>query len=417
MKLVRRFITVLIIFLCSSFILLIIFLNYKLYATTSFVNTEGVAVNNGLIKQLNYLQKEMQNGAAEKMQQYYPEGFVFTEAVYGLSWAAVADVIPHNTSLYIKASNEMNWCYKSINSEKGKNRFDKTLPIPYGAYYTGWCNYLLGRKLKTEDIGARHPVEIRDFKNACQQIDSNIRRAIYPESYPGYSWPADVFVAVACLALHDEIFEPEYQQVVVEWLTKVKSHPDKNGFIPYAAAPDGTLKENARGSSESLILNFLYDIDTGFANIQFKLYQQQFLDYRFGLPGIREFPKGNTNTGDVDSGPVVLGMGSAATIVGLKVLTQYHDSLHAIPLRNSLETFGIAFESETEKKYLFGAWPMADVFLAWAHTNETQQTNALNAPSNWRITFQLYSITLLILFAGSIYLLLKRNKRIVTHRI
>jgi len=72
------------------------------------------------------------------MQLYYPEGFLFSNAVYALSWAEVASAINDASPLYNEASEEITWAIDAINSEKGKARFDTSLQLPYGAFYTGW---------------------------------------------------------------------------------------------------------------------------------------------------------------------------------------------------------------------------------------------------------------------------------------
>jgi hypothetical protein len=343
------------------------------------------------------------------MQQVYPEGFVFTQAVYGLSWIELAAELDHNSQLYKEARQEISYALNEIQSPQGRNRFDQTLPIPFGAYYAGWDNYLLGKKLSLEGPSERNIEEIEQFKNTCKQIDSVLQTTVYPESYKGYSWAADVFVAVASLKLHDQLFDPLFEQHIQSWLNKVKASTDKNGFIPYASTTDGKPLEIARGSSESLILNFLIDIDTAFAKQQFALYKEKFLDHRFGLPGIREFPSGNENTGDVDSGPVILDMGSAATIVGMRILALYHDSTNAVAIRNGIEAFGLAYSNAEEKKYLLGQWTMADVFITWGHTTEITKQQALNASTNWRLSFQLYSLLFIAILILLLRLLFRKN--------
>jgi len=40
------------------------------------------------------------------------------------------------------------------------------------------------------------------------------------------------------------------------------------------------------------MLNFLYEIDPSFAKQQFEIFDDLFKDSRFGLPGIRQYPRG-----------------------------------------------------------------------------------------------------------------------------
>jgi hypothetical protein len=404
-KAVRIFFSCILLFLVS----ILLYINYKLYYQPSFTNIAQHNINEDLLNELQFLKQSLHNDAADKMQLYYPEGFLFSNAVYALSWIEVASAINDTSLLYNEAHQEINWAIDVINSDKGKARFDTSLQLPYGAFYTGWSNYVLGKKLSIERESFRDSAEINEFKLKCDQINNVISKTIYPESYKDYSWPADVFVCVAALSLHDKLFPPKYQSSIREWLGKVKMNLDSNGFIPYSSDKNGKPIEMARGSAESLMLNFLFEIDPGFGRKQFNLYEAKFLDYRLGLAGIREFPKGTENTGDVDSGPVIFQMGSAATIVGLRVMALYNDSTSAIAIRNGLEAFGFPFTGEDGKKYLLGKWPMADIFIAWSHTLEINKDHKLSTSENWRTAFQLYSLLCLTIFILLLTVIWKRR--------
>jgi len=405
LKAARIFFGCLLFFLTSG----LLYINYKLYYQPSFTNIAQCNINEDLLNELQFLKQSLHNNAADKMQLYYPEGFLFSNAVYALSWAEVASAINDASPLYNEASEEITWAIDAINSEKGKARFDTSLQLPYGAFYTGWYTYVLGKKLSIERKDSRDSTDVNEFKLKCDQIDDAISKTIYPESYKNYSWPADVFVCLAALSLHDKLFAPKYQNSIQAWLGKVKTNLDSNGFVPYSADKNGKLLQIARGSSESLILNFLFEIDSTFGRQQFNLYKTRFLDYRLGLPGIREFAKGTQNTGDVDSGPVIFQMGSAATIVGLRVMSLYNDSTSAIAIRNGLEAFGFPFTGDDGKKYLLGKWPMADIFIAWSRSLEINKDHKLSTIDNWRTAFQLYSLLGVTVFILLLILISKRR--------
>ena len=174
-------------------------------------------------------------------------------------------------------------------------------------------------------------------------------------------------------------------------MEKIKAHLDpKTGLIPheYLAYDPG----QASGSSQSLMINFLPLIDTSFAKTQFALYKKHFLDYRFGLAGIREYPKGTTGRGDIDSGPVLLSIGGAASVVGVKAMLMNGDCDQHIAIRNSIEGFGVPIRWGNKKKYLGGQLAVADAFIAWAIAPSCQCSGSeLSVP--WQ--FHLYSLLLI----------------------
>lgn len=142
------------------------------------------------------------------------------------------------------------------------------------------------------------------------------------------------------------------------------------------------------------MLNFLLEIDKEFAMAQFERYQNQFLDTRFGLPGIREYPKGTSGLADVDSGPILLDIGGAASLVGQRTMARYAAIKTAIGLRNSIESFGLAYAKNGYKKYVLGREPIADAFIAWANVINLQKVE--KEVGNWRWAFQLLSLGILL---------------------
>ena len=401
----------------SSIIIILIlgligYLNHGLYYTPSFSNIGNSQVNYDLLRQLRYLKGKMHHGAGDQMQQLYPEGFVFINSIYGLSWIELAGHMPKTTPLFHEANQEINWAVKEINSPKAKAIFQEDLTLPNGAFFTGWSTYLSGRKLLLVDRSVRDPKDVAFFKAACIRISKALINNPNPylESYEGAAWPADGVICVAALALHDRIFPPAYQSVIKQWVGKAQQHQDASGLIPHQVdAISGDVLEPARGSSQSLILTFLQEIDSIYAQKQFLIYKAHFLDSRLGLPGVREFPKDKPGQADIDSGPLIWQIGGAASIVGRRVMQQYGETTLAIGLRNSIETFGISASGQDEKKYLLGWLPIADAFITWGNSLEAEKS--ISSSENWQKRFQLISLTValpLILMLGWLW---KKNSK------
>ncbi len=381
----------------------IIYLDAALFYQPRFETPAGtVVINDDLLCQLRFLKEATRDGAASQMQQHYPEGYLFMNAIYGLAWSELAAHLPHASPIYKEAHTEIQWSWEEVNSGEGKRIFDPSLEIPYGVFYAGWNNYLLGKKLAVEAAGERDTAEVNLFRAQCRVIAGVIDSTVFPESYPFAAWPSDATVAVASLSVHDKLFAPEFQSAIRNWIGNVKQHLDTSGLIPHSVHfGSGKTKEIAKGSSQSLILNFLWEIDTAFAKQQFAIYKERFLDSRFGLPGIREPRKGLTGGEDIDSGPVIFDIGGSASIVGLRTMALYGEATTAVGLRNSIEAFGMGMESGGKKKYLFGKLPVADAFIAWANSAEPVKSKMLATDENWRSRFQLYSLLAVLFPAGS----------------
>jgi len=309
------------------------------------------------------------------------------------------------TPLYKEAQEEISKSCTATQLPKAQAMFDENLMLPYGAFYTGWSSYLLGKKLSLEKPSERNTEEVKYFQQQCARIEEAFSKYTSPylESYYGAAWPADAMVCAASLRLHDALFTPRYNSALYLWIDKVKSRLDTNGLIPHSVdAITGQAREHARGSSQSLMLIFLYEIDSIFGRQQFDIYENLFPDMRLGLPGIREYPKGTIGTGDVDSGPVIFQIGGAASIVGVRTLSTYQETAKAYGIQCGIEAFGFATGNSNERKYIFGILPMADAFITWAHAAIPLSSYANNTLD--RYWFHIYSmlpviiiITLLII--------------------
>jgi hypothetical protein len=362
-------------------------MNMNLYNSPEIAIVKGDTINLDKLYQLRHLRAAMEKGAAMDMQQIYPEGYVFFNALYGLSWIDLAVSVKHNPQICAEAHVEIQKAFNNVNGNDGRIIFDSSLSLPYGAFYNGWCTYLLGKKLSIENKTQRDPKEELLFKEQCQLIANAIEKRIYPASYYGSAWPADVVLCVAALSQHDKVYAPLYHSVIKDWWQRVNKNLDKRGLMPHSAHPlTGKPREASRGSSQSLIQCFLPEIISGPTG--FEIYHDTFIDHRFGLSGIREYAKADEGWGDIDSGPIVFGMGGAATVVGVRALTANGGIEEAMALRSTVEalTFPISFNER--KKYLLGTLPMADVFITWSQGRFNTQ---IRHEAEWRTRFQIYS--------------------------
>lgn len=379
-------------------IVIILYLNIRFYYQPRWSSTSP-QINQSVEAQLNYLQKRMHAGAAKDMQKIYPEGYLFLNALYGLSWCNLLAKTPVKSPLYKQGIEEVRWALRAIDTPTGRAPFSPNLPLAYGAFYRGWSNYLRGKYLELLPGMIVDTAQAQIFQENCTQIAKVVAESKTPflESYVYATWPADMVVLMASLAQHDRLFMSQYGLLIKNWLKQVDKRTDKLGLIPHSAHPyTGKVLEGARGSSQSLILNFLIEIDSNYARRHFERYKKSFLTRRTGLPGIQEYPKGTLGFGDVDSGPVIFGIGGAASIVGQRTMALYGEEDAAIGLRNSIEAFGLGWHWGKEKRYLLGALPIADAFIAWANSVEAIKEERLVEKRNWRWSFQLGLVVVLV---------------------
>lgn len=220
---------------------------------------------------------------------------------------------------------------------------------------------------------ALHSVSREDslqFTENCQAISNAFKEHGSPnlETYPEMSWPCDVILCMAALNLHDKLFSPQYESAIENWIIDMKSNLDPNtGLIPHAVNHlTGEVLEGARGCSSSMLLRLMAEIDPEFAKEQYDLFKEVFLISRLGVPAIREYPKGMEGTGDVDSGPVIWDVGFSGTVVSIGTFKTFGDFELANKTSQAMDSYGFSFTFKEQKRYLLGAVPMADAFIAWS---------------------------------------------------
>ncbi|MFK8165138.1 MAG: hypothetical protein AB8H12_22020 [Lewinella sp.] len=397
---------------CKLFVLtlagVLLYFNASFYFSPDFEDAGNGMYNEDVYHQLRHLKGEMHNGAASEMQQLFPEGHLFMNALYGLAWADLVvnlNGAPSDEETFVRAEaeQEITWALAEMDSPQGRRIFQEKLPLPYGVFYRGWSNYLRAKQVEITPTDQRTPVSKARLQAECDTIADAFDAAEGPylPSYYDGIWPADNVLAIASLAAYDRMFSTfRYKKTVNDWLAKVKANLDeRTGLIPHVWYP-GQRPQGARGSSQSLMLSLLPEIDASFATEQFAGYEQHFVTSRLSLPGIREYPTGIDKSGDIDSGPVIWGVGGAASVVGQRAAAANGQEDLYLGLRNSLEAFGVAHTLLGKKKYLFGQLPMADAFIAWGNAAEKVPAKG-RFPKPWAI--HLLSLLFLLLLGWVVW--------------
>lgn len=132
------------------------------------------------------------------------------------------------------------------------------------------------------------------------------------ETYPGETYLPDNVVVLASLMQFDAcVGEARHAELKSRWLGKLRARwlDADNGVLVFAPG------QRARGSGAAWNSFYLPFVDERFAADQSERTWVTFGDTALGgwLHGIREWPVGEPRGGDVDSGPLVMGVSPSAT--------------------------------------------------------------------------------------------------------
>ncbi|MER5700808.1 hypothetical protein ABT023_02435 [Micromonospora sp. NPDC002296] len=325
----------------------------------------------GVARQLAFLRAALDDGAGSDAQALFPEGWFFAHALYGL--ARVELGLREPAGRREPALREARWALARLESPDGTAPFDPGLTPAYGIFWQGWTNWLRGGVLALQPADRRDPAEAARFAEASAAVGAAFDGSASPylAAYPGQAWPVDSTVAIASLRLHDALLPPRFTGTVTRWLDGVRQRLDPDtGLLPHRVdLATGAPAEVARATSQSVVQRFLVDVDPAFAREQYLRFRDRFVATPLGLgPAVREYPHGMDGPGDVDSGPLLLGVSLSATVVTLGAAQSQGDAALAGALANYGDLVGVPVDTPWTRRYALGVLPVGDAFLAWAKT-------------------------------------------------
>jgi hypothetical protein len=198
---------------------------------------------------------------------------------------------------------------------------------------------LVGREL----IAPRKDPFLRELSRGLARDLERAPNHLLP-TYDRRAWPADNEVIAAALALYAARVEAD--PVVLEGLYSLEKSLatlEARGLPPSEVAP-GTLRgiDVARGCALSWSVAMRGLHDRAGAERLYRGYRAAFFTDLGAVVGFREWPRGVTRSGDDDSGPIVLGIGVAASGIGLGAARLVGASTDEWRLRASAQAAGLS---------------------------------------------------------------------------
>ncbi len=133
-------------------------------------------------------------------------------------------------------------------------------------------------------------------------------------------WTADQAAALASLARFDRAHGAHLvDEPLRAWRDFVLSKAmDRRLGLPWSEVTGARRTSRApRGCALSFQTRYLHEVDDGLARRFWAVYRERYRVRHFGLTGFREWPPGQELGQDLDSGPIVMGVGAAATGLGI----------------------------------------------------------------------------------------------------
>ncbi|HEX7700927.1 MAG TPA: hypothetical protein VF403_09400, partial [Kofleriaceae bacterium] len=194
------------------------------------------------------------------------------------------------------------------------------------------------------------------------------------ETYPGEAYPTDVAAVAAAIAVHARATHTHHDAVLRHWAEQVRRiqlDPKSGLVIQRMDAITGKPHDAPRASGTGLAAYFAGFADRDVARVLATGVLRQ-VSTRFGFAGIREYPDGHGGPGDIDSGPVLLGISVSATGFALASARALDDRDAFVALYRTVDLFGLPIGDGDRRRFMVGG-PIGNALLLALLTSERAQ--------------------------------------------
>lgn len=263
----------------------------------------------------------------------------------------------------------MDTCIEGALSEPArafdKNRWDEdpltSLDGPeHHVAYLGYLNLLLGLR------------RVVDPRNRYAELNDRISAALarrfattdaFLESFPGVVFPVDNASGIGSLGLHTKATSAPHDDIVVRFAARVeKTARTDGGLLVQIMAPDGSPVDEGRGSGTFFASYFLSFADPALSRSLYESGKRELYTELSGFGAMREYARNARGGGDIDSGPVVLGLGVSSSGFALGPARIHGDRETFRGLYATAHLFGVPVDTASVRTYATGG-PIGDAIL------------------------------------------------------
>ncbi|MEO7331805.1 MAG: hypothetical protein ABI193_24730 [Minicystis sp.] len=231
-----------------------------------------------------------------------------------------------------------------------------SLGSSHGHAYFGYAALAVGMARLLDpafpkEIAAQHDLVIAAFERRLLASPTGLI-----ETYPNEAYPTDVASVAAAIAVHGRVNGVDHREVIARWAERVRgAQIDRASglVIQRMGALDGKPHDAPRGSGTGLAAYFAGFADRGTAELLTEGLRRQEASF-LGFGGIREYAPGHTGKGDVDSGPVLLGISVSATGFALAPLRAFGHRDDFTRIYRTTALFGVPFDADGSSRFLTG---------------------------------------------------------------
>lgn len=231
-----------------------------------------------------------------------------------------------------------------------------TLGDSHGHAYFGYPALAVGMARLLDpafpkDVAAQHDALIAAFERRLLASPTGLI-----ETYPREAYPTDVASVAAAIAVHGRVTGQDHRKVLAHWAERVQNaqiDAASGLVIQRMGALDGKPHDAPRGSGTGLAAYFAGFADRATAERLTEGLRRQEASF-LGFGGIREYAPGHGGKGDLDSGPVLLGISVSATGFALAPLRAFGHRDEFTRIYRTTALFGVPVDAGGSARFLTG---------------------------------------------------------------
>ena len=236
------------------------------------------------------------------------------------------------------------------------------------AAFLGYFNLLLGFDRLLNPASPHADLNDRITEHLVARIEAT--PGLLLASYPGEVYPVDNCAVIGSIGLHQRATGRDHRALIGRWTERCRARwrDPASGLLYQAFDPDhDEPADDPRGSGTSLGLYFLAFADPALARDLYDAMVRTLDDRLLGFGAFREYPRGTAGRGDIDSGPIVFGLGLSPTGFGVAGARMFDDRARFAGLYRSAVLAGAPVRRGDEFQFATGG-PLGNAILLAMYT-------------------------------------------------
>lgn len=224
-----------------------------------------------------------------------------------------------------------------------------------------------------------------------------------------HKWPADQAVTLTALYLYDQTHKASLSKApIAGWLKVMKTrYGSQYEGLPVSALDDQVgYARHPRGCALSWTVLYMNQFAPKEAATLYAAYRKLYLTEVFGFGAFREWPPGISRGMDGDSGPVVLGVGVAATGLGIGAARLHKDARAYTTAMRAAATFGLPTTLAPTRRYVTAPL-LGDAILfhgttarRWFHKEAAASAELTDQPgAPWGLWIMMFLLSAFVLYS------------------